>query len=157
MKRRTAFYKGLAASIAFCLFSCASAPEKKIDSIYVMAYDYDNNEVMNAAIFLDGEEIGKTDIYGRLIFPNEKEKEALVRAEKPGYETVETKTMLKPGVLLYFKMGSGLYYAERAERLFDEGKIQDALKSIEKALLIDDRKDWRFLKEVILRREKGDE
>jgi hypothetical protein len=122
-----------------------------------MAYDYDNNEVMNAAIFLDGEEIGKTDIYGRLIFPSEKEKEALVRAEKPGYETVETKTMLKPGVLLYFKMGSGLYYAERAERLFDEGKIQDALKSIEKALLIDDRKDWLFLKEVILRREKGDE
>lgn len=157
MKRRMAFYKSFAASIAFCLFSCASAPEKKIDSIYVMAYDYDNNEVMNAAIFLDGEEIGKTDIYGRLIFPSEKEKEALVRAEKPGYETVETKTMLKPGVLLYFKMGSGLYYAERAERFLDEGKIQDALKSIEKALLIDDRKDWLFLKEVILRREKGDE
>lgn len=157
MKRRTAFYKNLAASIILCLFSCASAPEKKIDSIYVMAYDYDNSEVMNAAIFLDGKEIGKTDIYGRLIFPSEKEKEALVRAEKPGYETVETKTMLKPGVLLYFKMGSGLYYAERAERFLDEGKIQDALKSIEKALLIDDRKDWLFLKEVILRREKGDE
>ena len=61
MKRRTAFYKSLAASIAFCLFSCASAPEKKIDSIYVMAYDYDNNEVMNAAISLDGEEIGKAE------------------------------------------------------------------------------------------------
>ena len=131
--------------------SCESTPEKKIDSIYVMVYDYNNSEVMNVAIFVDDTEIGKTDIYGRLMFPCNKEKEVLIRAEKPEYEIIEMRTTLKPGMLLYFKIGSGAYYAWQAEKLLDENNIQKALTSIEKALQITDRKDWRFLKEVISR------
>lgn len=136
------------------LFSCASTPEKKIDSVYVMVYDYGNSEVMDVSIFIDGEQIGSTDIYGRLVFPCDKEKNVLITAEKSGYETVETKTVIKPGIVLYFKIGSGSYYATKAEKFFDEHDVRNALKMIEKALEIEERKDWRYLQEIIVQESK---
>lgn len=142
----------LAVALVSMLVSCASSPEKKIDSVYLMVYDYDNSEVMNVSVYVDGEVVGETDIYGRLMIPCDKQKEVIVRAEKKGYETIETKEAIKPGILLYFKMGSGSYYAEKAERFLDEKHPDDALRLINKALEIEERKDWAFLKEVIERR-----
>ena len=97
MKRRRIFLKALTALFSLCLLSCASTPEKKTDSVYVMVYDYGSSGLMNASIFMDGKEIGKTDIYGRLMYPYDKEKEATICVKKNGYESVETKAAIKPG------------------------------------------------------------
>ena len=132
--------------------SCVSTAEDKIDSVYVMIYDYDNSEIMNVSVSIDGNEIGKTDIYGRLMFPSKEEKECIVKAEKEGYETVEIKTYIRPGQLVYFRLGTGAYYAETAEKQLDRKEYEMALKLVSKALEIEERKDWLFLKEVILRR-----
>lgn len=157
MKRHRIFLKILTALFSLCLLSCASTPEKKIDSMYVMVYDYASSELMNASVIIDGKEIGKTDIYGRLMYPCEKEKEAAICVKKNGYETVETKTVIKPGTVLYFKMGSGSYYAERAEKLLDRKNFSGALKMIDKALGIEERKDWQYLRKIIIRERKNDE
>ena len=141
----------------FCLISCVSTPEKKIASMYVMVYDYENSEIMDVTIYLDDKEIGQTDVYGRLTFFCDKEQEVLIRAEKKGYGTVETKTAIKPGFVVYVKMGTGSYYAEKAEQFLDENDLQNAKKMISNALQIEERKDWEFLKEVILgKSEKGE-
>ena len=157
MKRRRILLKILTALFSLCLLSCASTPEKKTDSIYVMVYDYGSSELMNASVFMDGKEIGKTDIYGRLMYPCDKEKEATICVKKDGYESVETQAAIKPGTVLYFKTGSGSYYAERAEKFLDENDLPGALKMIEKALRIEERKDWRYLREIISRERKNDE
>lgn len=139
--------------VFLCIFliSCSSTPEKKIDSVYVMVYDYDNTGVMDASIFLNEEIIGKTDIYGRLMFPvpANKKQELYIRVEKEGYEKVGIKTLLKDGQVLYFKIGTAEYYAETAERLFDEGNTEKALLMIEKALEIEERSDYRYLQKII--------
>lgn len=159
MKRRKPYFLIITTLIVFSLFSCASTTaENRIDSVYVMAYGYDNCGIMNVSVFLDGEETGQTDIYGRLLFAFDREKEVLVRAEKKGYETIETKTKIKPGTVLYFKMGSAAHYAKKAEKLFDEHEAKSALKAIEKALEIETRKDFLYLQDIILSsQEKEDE
>ena len=149
MKMKKICIKALCASLCLFFFSCASTPEKKIDSAYVMVYDYENSEVMNVTILIDGEIAGNTDIYGRLMFPCEKEREVLIKASKNGYETVETKSVINSGTVIYFKMGSGSYYASKAEKLLDERDAISALKMIDKALEIEERKDWRYLQEII--------
>lgn len=157
MKRHRIYLPLLIAAVLLPLFSCASTPAKNIDSMYVMVYDYDSNEVMDVSILIDGKEAGKTDIYGRLMYPCDAEREALIRAEKIGYESVETKAVIKSGIVLYFKMGSGSDYAQKAEKLLDENNAKDAIKMIEKALNIEERKDWLFLRNVILRRTENAE
>ena len=78
------------------------------------------------------------------------------KIEKKGYETVETKCAIKAGSVLYFKCGSGTYYAENAEKLLDAGDTGAALKMIENAIKVEERKDWLYLKNVILRNEKNE-
>ena len=151
MKVKKICIKALCAAACLFLFSCASTPEKKMDSAYVMVYDYDNSEVMNVSILIDGKSAGSTDIYGRLMFPCEKEREVLIKASKTGYETIEAKTVIKPGIVVYFKMGSGSYYASKAEKLLDEHDAISASKMIDKALAIEERKDWRYLQEIIIK------
>lgn len=157
MKVNKSGIKVLCLAVCLFCFSCASTPEKQIDSVYVMVYDYENNEVMNALISIDGESVGNTDIYGRLIFPFEREKEVFIKASKLGYETVEMRTVIKPGIVIYFKAGSGSYYASQAEKLLDERDINSAAKMIEKALKIEDRKDWSYIQKIIIREKKKDE
>lgn len=132
--------------------SCKTLPENKIDSAYVMVYDYENSEVMNVTLYLDDKELGKTDIYGRFTFPVDDEKVHVIKAVKEGYEKVEQEMILKPGILIYFKLGSGKYYAKEAEKLLDENKYGKALSMINNALKIEERKDWKYMKEVIIKR-----
>lgn len=158
MKRRNVGFTVLAAVFAACLSSCMSTAERRIDSAYVMVYDYYDGGLMGVSVFIDEVLAGETDIYGRLMIPVKDGKDKrMVRVEKEGHETVRTETLLRPKQLLYFKMGSGVYYAECAEKFLDENKIDKARKMIDKALEIENRKDWLFLKEVILGKEKGDE
>lgn len=149
-------HKNLVAILFICaiFLSCASTPEKKIDSVYIMVYDYENSEVMGASIFVDDEQIGSTDIYGRFMFPINKteNKNHVIRIEKERYETVSMETSLRPGQLLYFRIGTGNYYATFAEEFLDKNEEGKAIKMIERALEIENRKDWRFLKDVILGR-----
>ena len=154
-RRKMAFRKhSVLAFIFFSLscFSCMTMPEKKIDSVYVMVYDYDNNEVMNVSVTVDEVNVGTTDIHGRLMFTSGEEKECTVVAEKEGYETVKTRACIRPGQLIYFRMGTGAYYARKAELLLDDNEVEKALKMIDTALEVQERKDWRFLRDVILRR-----
>ena len=151
MKVKKICIKALCVSVCLFFFSCASTPEKKIDSAYVMVYDYENSEVMNVTILIDGKTAGSTDIYGRLMFACDKEREVLIKASKNGYETIEEKTVIKAGAVIYFKMGSGSYYAAKAEKLLDERNVIGASKMIEKALAIEERKDWRYLQEIIIK------
>lgn len=134
--------------------SCASSPEKKIDSVYVMVYDRENSEVMNVSVFIDGEKSGSTDIYGRFVFPVTEEDKGnhIIRIEREGYETVSTETSLRPGQLLYFRIGSGTYYANLSEEFLDRNEYEKALKMINRALEITNRKDWQFLRSIILGR-----
>lgn len=143
--------------VSHFFLSCASTPENKTDSVYVMVYDYKNSEIMNVSVLIDDVEIGKTDIYGRLVFPCDIEKEVLVRAQKDDYELVEMKTTIRPGMLLYFRMGNSSYYAESAEKELDKNNLQNALKMIDKALQIDNRQDWNYLKTIIIRRIQHEE
>lgn len=134
--------------------SCKTLSEKKIDSAYVMVYDYENSEVMNVSLYMDEEELGKTDVYGRFLFPVDDSEEHVIKAVKDGYETVEQKMLLKPGILIYFKLGSGSYYAKEAEKLLDAKRYESALSMINTALKIEERKDWQYLKSVIVKRMK---
>ena len=139
-------------SVMVNFISCKTLPEKKIDSAYIMVYDYENSEVMNVTLYLDDKELGKTDIYGRFTFPVDDEKVHVIKAVKEGYEKVEQEMILKPGILIYFKLGSGKYYAKEAEKLLDENKYGKALSMINNALKIEERKDWKYMKEVIIKR-----
>lgn len=148
--------KNLVAVLFVCeiLLSCASTPEKKIDSAYVMVYDRENSEVMGASVFVDGELIGSTDIYGRFMFPVNKadDKSHVIRIEKEGHETVSMETALRPGQLLYFRIGTGAYYAALAEEFLDRSEEEKAIEMIDHALDIESRKDWLFLKNIIFER-----
>lgn len=148
--------KNLAAVLFVCaiILSCASTPEKKIDSAYVMVYDYENSEVMGASVFVDGELIGTTDIYGRFMFPINKaeNKNHIIRIEKERHETISMETALRPGQLLYFRIGTGTYYAALAEEFLDKNEEEKAVKMIDHALEIESRKDWLFLKDIIFER-----
>lgn len=131
--------------------SCTSTPEKNIDSVFVMIYDYENSGVMDADIYIDGHKKGATDVYGRFIFPTpiDKKKEYKVEIEKKGYEKTTLSTLLCDGQVLYFKIGNASYYANYAEKLYDDGMTDKALEMIDKALSIQDREDYRYLQKVI--------
>ena len=137
--------------LCFFVISCSSTPEKKIDSVYVMVYDYENTGVMDACVYLNEELIGKTDIYGRLMFPvpSKNNQELYILVEKEGYEKNQIKTLLNDGQVLYFKIGTAEYYAENAEKNYDEGNPEKALLMIGKALEIIDRSDYRYLQKII--------
>ena len=159
MNKLKKYKKLLLLLLPLIMTSCATTPEKKIDSVYVMVYDCENSPLMDANIFVDNAFIGSTDIYGRLMFASRKNKKQKnetiseniheVRLEKTDYETVKTQSKLQPGELLYFRTGNSTYYAEKAEEALDNNEIQDALIFINKALEIKDRKDFRYLKNII--------
>lgn len=152
MKKRFCCFQALLFLLSLIFFSCSSTPEKKIDSVYVMVYDYDNSTVMDAKVFVNDKFLGCTDIYGRFMFAPSATKEYDVRVEKKGYETLSMTSKLQAGMVLYFKIGSGKYYAERAEEALDKNDLNEASKMIEKSIEIEDRKDWKFLQEIINRR-----
>ncbi len=131
--------------------SCASKPENKIDSAYIMVYENNDSGVMDATIYLDNKVLGSTDIYGRFTFPcNEKDLNVhTILVEKNGYESISLETTVVPGQLLYFRIYDGEYYAQMAEKELDSGNINKALELIEHALAIEDRKDYQYLKKVI--------
>lgn len=149
--KSTHHFCAFAAIVCVMFFSCASGPEERIDSVYVMVYGEENTEIMGATVYLDGKSLGSTDIYGRFTFPygDGGDEEHSLRVEKSGYEAVSNRCPLRGGQVVYFNMQSGAGYAKKAEKCVDEGNLEMAGNLIDKALRIEERKDWRFLKDVI--------
>lgn len=145
--------------LTLLIFSCTTTPEKKINSAYVMVYDFENETVMDAQVFVDENLIGVTDIYGRLMFTpvqaksgrknRENEITHTIKVQKKGYETVSMTGSIRAGQVFYFKTGTAEYYASKAEENLDNGEFENALKMINAALLINERRDYSYLKKVI--------
>ena len=148
----------IAAIFSVCIFSCKTIPDAQKDYMYVMVYDYHNNGVKNVSIFVDDKKIGSTDVYGRFSFPiADSDEEHKIILSKEKYETIEDAFFYVPNEVLYYKMGESFYYFENAELNFDSEKYDEALKNIEKALEIENRKDYEYLKSLIQGRIQGDD
>ena len=116
-----------------------------------MIYDYENNAIKDVVIKSEKKQIGKTDIYGRFIITD---LDSIINYklafEKPGYERIEYQLdENKHDEVIYIKMGSGFYYATMAENLYDNGDYIEAKQYINKALEIENRKDYLFLNNII--------
>lgn len=135
-----------------CIFvSCKSVPKNGKDYMYVMIYDYENKCVQNVSIFIDENLLGQSDINGRFFIPIKKEKtEHQIKLEKDGYEIIEEKIEFRADIVLYYKIASAFYYFTTAENCLDNNEIDLALDAIDKALNIEEKDEYLFLKSIIL-------
>lgn len=136
--------------------SCKSTPKQEPIQVYVMVYDYENNALKGVTIFEDNKEIGQTDIYGRFTFEPKNTSEINLKFQKVGYEIVYINDSLNENQVLYVKMGNGKYYAELAEELLDKKEFESALIAINKALNCEQRKDYEYLKTIIIGENKNE-
>ena len=146
---------GLLVMVPF-LNSCQSARMEGNDSVYVMVYGFDDNALGLVTVFVDGREVGKTDVYGRLIFPltggeEEKKKAHELRLEKEGYLPVSDMVVYAPSLVLYYRMGDYYHFMRESEKALDSGNYEKALELIELALTARKTDDALYLKAVILR------
>lgn len=145
------------ALVLLAFVSCKTVGQKDSQCTYIMVYDFENNTVKNVQIYIDGESIGFTDVYGRCTvegFQNGNNHEVML--VKEDYEKIIVNTTLDDQKVLYIKMGSSIYYANLAESYLDKGMDSEALNAINKALSIKTREDYLFLQKVIKGR-LGDE
>lgn len=145
------------ALVLLAFVSCKTVGQKDSQCTYIMVYDFENNTVKNVQIYIDGESIGFTDVYGRCTvegFQNGNNHEVML--VKEDYEKIIVNTTLDDQKVLYIKMGSSFYYANLAESYLDKGMDSEALNAINKALSIKTREDYLFLQKVIKGR-LGDE
>jgi len=136
--------------LAVLFYSCKSIPNPNQEYMYVMIYDYYNNGVKNVSIYLDDKIIGRTDVYGRFSFPikNDNSKHTL-SLQKDNYEKITDTIFYTRNEVLYYKMGESFFYFEEAEKQFDSKNYDYALKNIKKALTIEKRKDYEYMKNLI--------
>lgn len=130
--------------------SCTTSPVREKNTLFIMVYDYESNEVNGVEIYLNGKKCGQTDIYGRFILPISKNTSGDLVFKKDRYEIIKVILEDSTREFLYIKMGSAYYYAQMSEKLLDQKKYDEALKNIEKALIIEARKDYEYLKSVIV-------
>lgn len=145
------------ALVLLAFVSCKTVGQKDSQCTYIMVYDFENNTVKNVQIYIDGESIGFTDVYGRCTvegFQNGNNHEVML--VKEDYEKIIVNTTLDDQKVLYIKMGSSIYYANLAESYLDKGMDSEALNAINKALSIKTREDYLYLQKVIKGR-LGDE
>ena len=115
-----------------------------------MVYDYGNNAIKDVNVIVDDKNMGKTDVYGRFIMQLDKDEEShVIRIQKEGYESVSVTEEMENQKVFYFKIGDSLYYAELAEKYYDQKEYEKAENAINIALSITERKDYLFLKKVI--------
>lgn len=140
-------------SCSLLFFSCKSIPNGDTEFMYVMIYDYENNVIKEVELFINNKKIGESDINGRFMIPVKgKDSKSVLTLSKINYETINDEIQLVEGYVLYYKMGDSNYYFEKAESLLDEDKLESALISIDKALLINEKDEYYFLKSIILYR-----
>lgn len=135
--------------LSFTLTACKSLPKNEDNSIYVMIYDYENHGLKNVKISQKKEILAFSDIYGRAIISLEEKGKSVIEFEKTGYEKISVNASTERQRVLYIKMGSASYFAELTEQKFDEGKYEEAMENIDKALKIEQRSDYEYLKNVI--------
>lgn len=147
------FFIFMVGTLLIC--SCKTVSATKDESIYVMVYDYNNTGIKDVSVSLDGFEIGKTDVYGRFVYPynfNEK-KTHEIYITKAGFESIsETIKSINGDLVLYYKLYDANTYARLAEENLDNEKIDSAFNNIDKAIQIEPREDYLFLKAIILKK-----
>lgn len=119
-------------SLVLC--SCATMKTEKV-SLNGMVYDFYNEPVQGASVFVDGKEYCRTDVYGHFTIENKKSGFCVnLVVKKQGYETVSfTAGVSGAGNLAYIKMYSQEQLLYKAESLFSDGAVQDALSVLEHA------------------------
>ena len=135
------------------LWSCKTVPVTKDESIYVMVYDYNNTGIKDVSVSLDGFEIGKTDVYGRFVYPYSLSEKKIheIYIKKAGFESIsETIKNINGDLVLYYKLYDANTYARLAEENLDNEKIDSALNYIDKAVQIESREDYLFFKAIVL-------
>lgn len=136
--------------VLLALVSCKTVGQKDSQCTYIMVYDFENNTVKNVQIYIDGESVGYTDVYGRCTVEGFQDgNNHDVMLVKEDYENVVVNTTLDDQKVLYIKMDNSFYYANLAESYLDKGMESEALTAINKALSIKTREDYLFLQKVI--------
>src|SRR5574344_1605510 len=87
----------------------------KNDVMYAMIYDYDNNEIQNVNIYVDGIHVGDSDVHGRFIF-TQRNNHFLVQLRKASYETLTAEINFDTLKVAYFKLAN----AEQLRNLSEE-------------------------------------
>lgn len=128
--------------------SCKTMKTEKDNMLFIMVYDFESKEINDVEIYINDEKIGKTDIYGRYILQKKNNYKNIV-FKKKSYEEIKIDINEKKEEFLYIKMGSAKYYAQMSEQLYDKNEFENAQKYIQKALQIEDRKDYRYLESLI--------
>ncbi len=121
--------------------------------MYMLIYDYDNNCVQDAAVYVDDKFIGNSDIHGRFMITLPSSRVYKMTLKKDGYEVIETKFSFKPSEALYFKMGNSNQFLKLSEDSLDNEKYDDALYFADKSLELNSgRIDALYLKAIIYNR-----
>lgn len=155
MKKRTLYKMFLCFSLLYIL-SCKSAPKDLSECVYIMVYDYENNALKDVQVLESDQVVGTTDIYGRYSYEVKDKTPVKVSFYKPGYEKIEVEIENRQNQVLYVKLGSASYYADLSEKKLDEKQFEEALKFINKALDLEKRKDYEYLKEIIIKRNNNE-
>lgn len=132
----------------FNVSGCKSLPDNNRDGIYIMVYDYENHALKDVKITFEDLVI-YSDVYGRAVINLDKKTSGQIFFEKEGYKSVLMDIGYEKEQVLYIKLSSATYLAQKSEEKLDEGKLSEALELIEDALEIEKRKDYEYLKNII--------
>jgi tetratricopeptide (TPR) repeat protein len=117
--------------------------------MYAMIYDNESNPVSGVEVFLNDKKIVNSDIQGRFILDGMKKGTYTIKLVKKGYEELVEIFDYEPLNVLYFKIINVSQLLSIAENLMDERNNLEAEKYIDRALLIEPkRQDSLFLKSI---------
>jgi hypothetical protein len=135
--------------------SCKTVEPKRAGTdegiMYAMIYDYENNPVTGADVFIDGKKYAESDINGRFILELTKPGYYLIRVTKKNYENLEQEFKFDPMNVLYLKMANASQLLVLAENAIDLNDHAEADAMINRALSLEKyRPDALFLKSISL-------
>ena len=140
--------------VSLVFFACKTVQVKETHEagglMYGMIYDYDNITVKDVEIFVDGKNVGSSDIQGRFVLKSEKSCAHDIELRKSGYETIRQGFRFDSMDVLYFRMINAAQLLFLAEEALDEGLHDAALRCLARALALDpQRPDVLFLNAVV--------
>jgi tetratricopeptide (TPR) repeat protein len=143
---------GIVCIVCFLLNGCAAKniiDESKNAEMYLMVYDFENQGLHDVHIFIDDEELGKTDIYGRYILKLKEDETYIIRIEKNKYEAIEKTFVFDSLNVLYFQMIDSEELLHLAEDAMNESRYKDVIDFLDRSIKLDDtRIDAQFLKSI---------
>ena len=153
--RKLKFFTGVVFLI-FLFTSCRTAELfKDTEYMHIMVYDLNNTPLQGMKFYLDGSEVGESDVYGRLsvvVGLNPDTDEHIIEGKKETYLNIRKNIVKKTGGVLYFKSGTVQMYLSSAENSVDKGEYAQALSYIESAESMDKGEDVLLLKAIVLKK-----